>query len=124
MAPGDLSAPSVVSPHVRVQFDANRYPVPPHLVSQPVTIRADGHEVRNLHQGRVVAQHDPLLRQLFERLVRCWLVLCQSAGDAGIERAFSAVRLGLLRGVVVASGARESESDRAATARARRRPRS
>ena len=49
--------PAVVSPHARVEFDANRYSVPPHLVRQTVTIRGDGHQVRILHQGQVVAQH-------------------------------------------------------------------
>ena len=49
--------PAVVSPHARVEFDANRYSVPPHLVRQTVTIRADGRQVRILHQGQAVAQH-------------------------------------------------------------------
>ena len=49
--------PAVVSPHARVEFDANCYSVPPHVVRQTVTIRADGHHVRILHQGQVVAQH-------------------------------------------------------------------
>src|SRR5580658_10271157 len=53
----DEIVPAVVSPHARVEFDANRYSVPPHLVRQTVTIRADGHEVRILHQGQVVARH-------------------------------------------------------------------
>ena len=49
--------PAVVSPHARIEFDANRYSVPPRLVRQTVTIRADGREVRIVHQGKVVAQH-------------------------------------------------------------------
>ena len=49
--------PAVVSPHARVQFDANRYSVPPHLVRQTVTIRPDGHEVRIVHQGQIIARH-------------------------------------------------------------------
>ena len=53
----DEIVPAVVSPHARVEFDANRYSVPPHLVRQTVTIRADGHEVRILHQGQMVARH-------------------------------------------------------------------
>jgi transposase len=53
----DEIVPAVVSPHARVEFDANRYSVPPSLVHQTVTIRADGREVRILHQGKVVAQH-------------------------------------------------------------------
>jgi len=53
----DEIVPAVVSPHARIEFDANRYSVPPHLVRQTVTIRADGHEVRILHQGQMVARH-------------------------------------------------------------------
>jgi transposase len=53
----DEIVPAVVSPHARIEFDANRYSVPPHLVRQTVAVRADGHEVRIVHQGQVVAQH-------------------------------------------------------------------
>jgi transposase len=53
----DEVVPAVVSPHARIEFDANRYSVPPHLVRQTVTIHADGHEVRILHQGQVVTRH-------------------------------------------------------------------
>ena len=53
----DEIVPAVVSPHARVEFDANRYSVPPHLARQTVTIRADGHEVRIVHQGQIVARH-------------------------------------------------------------------
>ncbi len=49
--------PAVVSPHAQIEFDANRYSVPPHLVRQTVTVRADDREVRIVHQGQVVAQH-------------------------------------------------------------------
>jgi transposase len=53
----DEIVPAIVSPHARVEFDANRYSVSPRLVRQTVTIRADSHEVRILHQGQVVARH-------------------------------------------------------------------
>jgi transposase len=53
----DEIVPAVASPHARIEFDANRYSVPPHLARQTVTVRANGHEVRILHQGQVVAQH-------------------------------------------------------------------
>ena len=53
----DEIVPAVVSPFARIEFDANRYSVPPHLVRQTVMIRADGREIRILHQGKVVAQH-------------------------------------------------------------------
>ena len=38
----DEIVPAVVSPHARIEFDANRYSVPPHLARQTVTVRADG----------------------------------------------------------------------------------
>ncbi len=53
----DEIVPAVVSPHARVEFDANRYSVPPHLARQTVTIRGDGHEVRIVHQGQIIARH-------------------------------------------------------------------
>jgi transposase len=53
----DETVPAVVSPHARVEFDANRYSVPPHLARRTVTVRADGHQVRVVHQGQVVARH-------------------------------------------------------------------
>jgi transposase len=53
----DEIAPAVVSPHARVKFDANRYSVPPHLTRQTITIRADGHELRIVHRGQIVARH-------------------------------------------------------------------
>jgi transposase len=91
----DEIVPAVVSPHARIEFDANRYSVPPHLVRQTVTIRADGHEVRILHQGKVVAQH-----------VRCYqrrqlivlpdhrtavLKLSRRSRSSGLEQAFDAL---------------------------------
>jgi hypothetical protein len=53
----DEVVPAVVSPHLRIEFDGNRYSAPPRCARQPVTIRADRHEVRVLHDGQVVAQH-------------------------------------------------------------------
>ena len=53
----DEVLPAVVSPHARIEFDSNRYSVPPYLVRRPVTIRASRHEVRVLHAGKVLAQH-------------------------------------------------------------------
>ena len=35
----DEIVPAVVSPNARIEFDANRYSVPPHLVRRTVTIR-------------------------------------------------------------------------------------
>jgi transposase len=53
----DEIVPAVVSPHAQIEFDANHYSVPPHLARQTVTVRADGQEIRIVHQGQVVAQH-------------------------------------------------------------------
>jgi transposase len=53
----DEVVPAVVSPHARIAFDANRYSVPPQWARQTVTVRANGQEVRIVHQGQVVAQH-------------------------------------------------------------------
>jgi transposase len=53
----DELVPTLVSPLARVEFDRNRYSVPPDLARRPVTIRANGYEVRVLHEGKVVAQH-------------------------------------------------------------------
>jgi transposase len=53
----DEVVPAVVSPHARIQFDGNRYSVPPQLARRSVTIRANRDQVRVLHEGRALAQH-------------------------------------------------------------------
>ena len=53
----DEVVPVVVSPHARIQFDGNRYSVPPQFVRRPLTLRANREEVRLLHQGQLVARH-------------------------------------------------------------------
>jgi transposase len=53
----DEVVPAVVTPHARINFDGNRYSVPPQLVRRPVTVRATRDEVRVLHEGQVLAQH-------------------------------------------------------------------
>jgi transposase len=53
----DEVAPRVVSTHAQVEFDGNRYSVPPALVRKTITLRADGSELRVLHDGQVVARH-------------------------------------------------------------------
>ena len=40
-----------------IEFDGNRYSVPPSLARRPVSIRADRDEVRILHEGRLAARH-------------------------------------------------------------------
>ncbi len=53
----DEVVPAAVSPHARVEFDGNRYSVPPRLARRPVTIRASRCELRVLHEGQIAAQH-------------------------------------------------------------------
>ena len=53
----DEVVPVVVNSHARVQFDANRYSVPPRLVRKTATVRASATEVRVLFQGAEVARH-------------------------------------------------------------------
>ncbi|MGH8134025.1 MAG: IS21 family transposase [Steroidobacteraceae bacterium] len=53
----DEIAPCIVSTHARVEFDGNRYSVAPSLARKTTTLRADGSEVRVVHDGQVVARH-------------------------------------------------------------------
>jgi hypothetical protein len=53
----DEVVPAVVTPHARVEFDGNRYSVPPRFVRRPVMIRANRDGLRILHDGQMVAQH-------------------------------------------------------------------
>jgi transposase len=53
----DEIVPAVVTPHARIEFDGNRYSVPPTLARRPVSIRADRDEVRVLHEGYLTVQH-------------------------------------------------------------------
>jgi transposase len=91
----DEIVPAVVSPHARIEFDANRYSVPPHLVRQTVTVRADGHEVRIVHQGQVVARHVRCYerRQLIvlpdHRLEA--LAMSRRSRSSALEQAFNAL---------------------------------
>ena len=91
----DEIVPAVVSPHARIEFDANRYSVPPHLVRQTVTIRADGHEVRILHQGQIVARHSRCYerRQLIvlPEHRTAVLKLSRRSRSSGLEQAFDAL---------------------------------
>ena len=91
----DEILPAVVSPHARIEFDGNRYSVPPQLARRPVTVRASHNMVRVLHQGHVVAEH-----------VRCYergqsivlpdhrlaaLALRKRSLDSALEREFDAL---------------------------------
>jgi transposase len=53
----DEVVPAVVSPHARIEFDGNRYSIPPGLARRPVTIRADRDEVRVMHEGQLATRH-------------------------------------------------------------------
>jgi transposase len=53
----DEVVPAVVSPHARIEFDGNRYSMPPRFARQTVLIHATRDHVCVLHQGQVVAQH-------------------------------------------------------------------
>jgi len=48
----------VVTPHARVQYDGNRYSVPPTLARKTVMLRASAGVVRILDQGQEAARHD------------------------------------------------------------------
>ena len=53
----DEVVPAVVNTSARIEFDGNRYSIPPRFVRQPVTIRASRDKLRVLHEGQVVAEH-------------------------------------------------------------------
>ncbi len=46
-----------VRPTTRIDFDGNRYSVPPHLARKPVVVRAAAKQVRIYYQGQLVACH-------------------------------------------------------------------
>ena len=50
----DEIVPAVVSPHARIEFDGNRYSVPPRFARRSITIRASRDELHVLHEGQVV----------------------------------------------------------------------
>jgi hypothetical protein len=52
----DEIMPAVVTAHARINFDGNRYSVPPQLVRRQVTICATSDEVCVLHEREVLAQ--------------------------------------------------------------------
>jgi transposase len=53
----DEMVPVVVNSHARVNFDGNRYSVPPELARKTALLRATPSEVRVLYQGRQLACH-------------------------------------------------------------------
>jgi transposase len=53
----DEVVPRVVGSHPQVEFDGNRYSIPPSLVRKTIMLRADQSEIRVLHEGQVVARH-------------------------------------------------------------------
>jgi transposase len=91
----DEIVPAVVTPHARIEFDGNRYSVPPNLARRPVSIRADRDEVRILQQGHLAAQHvrSYQRRQLIvlpdHRLAA--LALSRRSRSSALEQAFDAL---------------------------------
>jgi transposase len=53
----DEDFPTVVSPHAKVRFDANRYSVPPQYRSKTVAVRANDQHVWVLCDGKEIARH-------------------------------------------------------------------
>lgn len=47
----------VVTSHARVQYDGNRYSVPPKYARKPVTVRAGRNRVAVFHDGQEIASH-------------------------------------------------------------------
>jgi transposase len=72
--PTDEVVSVIVSSHARVQFDGNRYSVPPETARKTLLLRASDSQVRILDQGREVACHGrcyergQLLRQTAHQL--------------------------------------------------------
>jgi len=91
----DEVAPAVVTPHARIEFDGNRYSVPPELARRPVSIRADRDRVRILHDGNPVAQHvrsyqrGQLIVLPDHRLAA--LALSRRSRSSAVENAFDAL---------------------------------
>jgi transposase len=91
----DEIVPAVVTPHARIEFDGNRYSVPPSLARRPVSIRADRDEVRILHEGHLAAQHvrcyqrGQLIVMPDHRLAA--LVLSRRSRSSALEQAFDAL---------------------------------
>ena len=91
----DEVVPAVVTPHARVEFDGNRYSVPPRFVRRPVMIRANRDELRILHDGQMVAQHvrcherGQLIVLTDHRLAA--LALRQRSRGSALEHAFDAL---------------------------------
>ena len=91
----DEIVPAVVTPHARIEFDGNRYSVPPTLARRPVSIRADRDEVRILHEGHLAAQHvrcyqrGQLILLPDHRLAA--LALSRRSRSSALEQAFDAL---------------------------------
>jgi transposase len=91
----DEIVPAVVTPHARIEFDGNRYSVPPTLARQPVSIRADRDEVRILREGHLAAQHVRCygrgqLIMLPDHLLAA-LALSRRSRSSALEQAFDAL---------------------------------
>jgi transposase len=53
----DEIVPAVVTPHARINFDTNRYSVPPDFLRKKVIVRADDDQIRVFYRGEMIARH-------------------------------------------------------------------
>jgi transposase len=86
---------AVANTLARIEFDGNRYSVPPGVARQTITIRASRDQVLVLHQGEMVAQHvrsydrGQLIVLPDHRLAA--LGLSRRARSSALEQAFDAL---------------------------------
>jgi len=91
----DEVVPRVVNTHAQVEFDANRYSVPPSLARKTVTLRANPSELRVLHEGQEMARHArsyerrQAIIQSGHRLAA--LELRKRSGASAVEQEFDAL---------------------------------
>jgi hypothetical protein len=92
---GRLFLAGCLTPHARINFDGNRYSVPPELVRRLVTVRATRDEVRVLHEGRVLARHarsyerGQLIVLLDHRLAA--IAVSRRSSSSALEHSFDAL---------------------------------
>ena len=90
----DEIASAIVSPMARIEFEGNRYSMPPQFARKAVTIRANRDELRVLYEGHEVARHPrcydrhQLILQPAHRLEA--LALRQRAQPDGLAQEFNA----------------------------------
>ncbi len=91
----DEVVPALVSPLVQIEFDGNRYSVPPEAARQTVIVRANASQVGVIYQGRELACHvrcyqrGQLISQAEHQLKS--LQLRQRTWASDVERLFDAL---------------------------------